>query len=115
MAKTQEEKLVFELKVLAQMFNLYCKKHHQQAGDELCADCSEVYSYAEARSKACRFRENKVFCLNCSTHCYKESMRERIRVIMRYSGPRMLFHHPLVLLQHMLESSKEKKARKQAS
>ena len=29
-------------------------------------------------------------------------MRDKIREIMRYSGPRMLLYHPLLLVKHML-------------
>ncbi|MBQ5862227.1 MAG: nitrous oxide-stimulated promoter family protein, partial [Peptococcaceae bacterium] len=35
--------------------------------------------------------------------------REQIRVVMRYSAPRMLFHHPIMAIQHLIESKKEKK------
>ena len=53
--------------------------------------------------------ENKTFCSNCKTHCYQTQMRERIRQVMRYSGPRMLLHHPVMAVRHVVETVKEKK------
>ena len=52
---------------------------------------------------------NMHVCANCTVHCYKPEMREKIREVMRYSGPRMLFIHPLVVIRHMLETRKEKR------
>ena len=36
-------------------------------------------------------------------------MREKIRAVMRFSGPRMIFHHPLMAICHVIETKKEKK------
>jgi hypothetical protein len=36
-------------------------------------------------------------------------MREKIREVMRFSGPRMLFHHPITAIRHVIESTKEKR------
>ncbi len=36
-------------------------------------------------------------------------MREKIRAIMRFSGPRMMFHHPVAAVRHLIETKKEKK------
>lgn len=108
--KSAEEKRIFEQAVLAKMIGLYCRKNHQ--GKEMCAECKELLEYAQSRSDLCPNIEEKTFCINCSTHCYKPAMREKIRVAMRFSGPRMIFYHPLLALKHMRESSKEKKAQK---
>ena len=43
-----------------------------------------------------------------SVHCYQPQMRGQIRQGMRYSGPRMLFHHPVMAIRHLIESHKEK-------
>ena len=42
-------------------------------------------------------------------HCYKPQMREKIRDVMRFSGPRMIFHHPIAAVRHVIETKKEKK------
>jgi hypothetical protein len=30
-------------------------------------------------------------------------MRETIRIVMRYAGPRMLVYHPILAIQHLLD------------
>lgn len=51
----------------------------------------------------------KTFCSNCRVHCYKPEMREKIREVMRFSGPRMIWYHPMAAISHVLETKKEKK------
>ena len=65
--------------------------------------------YARMRSDKCPFMEQKTFCSNCRVHCYKPQMREEIRNVMKFSGPRMIFHHPLMAVSHVVETRKEKK------
>lgn len=36
-------------------------------------------------------------------------MREKIREVMRFSGPRMIFHHPVAAIRHVIETKKEKR------
>lgn len=103
-----EEKRRREKIIVSQMIYLYCrKKHHCKTA--LCPDCEKIHDYAMARSDTCPFMETKTFCSNCKVHCYKPEMREKIREIMRFSGPRMVFHHPMMAIRHMIESSKEKR------
>lgn len=97
-----------EKTTVSYMIALYCRKNHQTKNG-LCASCEELDSYARERTDKCPFMENKTFCTNCKTHCYQEDMGERIRQVMRFSGPRMLFTHPLEALRHLYETKKEKK------
>ncbi|MGI6019000.1 MAG: nitrous oxide-stimulated promoter family protein [Marvinbryantia sp.] len=96
-----------EKQLVSQMIALYCKKQH--GGKSLCPDCAALDAYARQRSDRCPFMETKTFCSNCKVHCYKPEMREKIRAVMRFSGPRMLFHHPVIAIRHMIETQKEKK------
>ncbi len=64
--------------------------------------------YAEKRVDHCPFMETKTFCSNCKVHCYRKDMRQKIREVMRFSGPRMLFYHPVLAVRHLYESQKEK-------
>lgn len=102
--KSKREK---ENQVIEQMIALYCRKQHK--GNELCPDCSNLTEYARMRNEKCPFMETKTFCSNCRVHCYQPEMRERIRQVMRYSGPRMLLYHPVLAIRHLLESKKEKR------
>ena len=36
-------------------------------------------------------------------------MRERIKTVMCFSGPRMLLYYPLETIRHLIESIKEKR------
>ena len=36
-------------------------------------------------------------------HCYAPAQREQIRAIMRYAGPRMILHHRVAAIRHLLK------------
>ena len=96
-----------EKQLVSQMIALYCKKHH--GGKRLCPQCAALDRYARQRSDRCPFMETKTFCSNCKVHCYRPDMRARIKEVMRFSGPRMIFYHPGMAARHMIESMKEKR------
>jgi hypothetical protein len=95
-----------ERRTVERMIALYCRDHHAPTGG-LCAECSELAQYAAQRIVHCPFDEDKPTCANCLVHCYKPKARERIREVMRYSGPRMLLRHPILALAHMIEGRRE--------
>ena len=96
-----------EKAMVTEMIVLYCRKNHRVKA--LCPDCAALADYARRRSDKCPFMESKTFCSNCKVHCYKPEMREKIRAVMRFSGPRMMFHHPVMAVRHLIETKKEKK------
>lgn len=100
-----EQKRQREKEMVSQMIALYCKKNHKTKNGL----CRELNDYARARSDRCPFMETKTFCANCKVHCYKPQMREKIRDVMRFSGPRMIFHHPAAAMRHVIETKREKK------
>ena len=102
-----QSKRAREKETVSLMIAIYCRKKH--GGKTLCPDCAALDSYARQRSDKCPFMETKTFCSNCKVHCYKPDMREKIREVMRFSGPRMIFHHPVMAIRHVIESKKEKK------
>jgi hypothetical protein len=102
------EKREREKRMVSEMIALYCKKKHHPA-QGLCFACKELETYARQRSDHCPFMETKTFCSNCKVHCYRPEMRNRIREIMRFSGPRMIFYHPVMVLRHVIESKREKR------
>lgn len=103
-----ESKREREKKMVSQMIVLYCRKNHGTK-DTLCPECAALNLYARQRSDKCPFMETKTFCSNCKVHCYKPEMREKIRMVMRFSGPRMIFYHPVAAIRHMIETKKEKR------
>ena len=76
-------------------------------------DCArsveKLRDYAAMRVDKCPFMETKTFCSNCRVHCYKPQMREEIRNVMRFAGPRMLFYHPIMAIRHVITSAKKKR------
>ena len=108
MAKSIADKREREKQVVSLMIGIYCRhKHGQKKG--LCPRCAALRDYAMQRSDKCPFMETKTFCSNCKVHCYKADMREQIRQVMRFAGPRMIFHHPVMAVRHVIESKREKK------
>ena len=108
MGKQAESKRRREKEMVSRMIALYCRKQHHSKGG-LCPECAELADYARQRSDKCPFMETKTFCSNCKVHCYKPEMREKIRAVMRFSGPRMLFSHPAAAIRHMIETRREKR------
>ena len=95
-----------EKQMVSYMIALYCKKNHHTK--ELCSECEELVNYAKARSQRCPFMAEKTFCAHCKVHCYRPEMREKIRKVMRFSGPRMIIYAPKTALWHMLCTIKER-------
>jgi hypothetical protein len=92
-----------EFRTIAAMLRLFCRAHHGARGAALCPGCAELHDYAHRRLERCPFGEAKPSCVNCTVHCYKPHMRERVREIMRWAGPRMLWRHPVLALRHLID------------
>ncbi|HRF84929.1 MAG TPA: nitrous oxide-stimulated promoter family protein [Alloprevotella sp.] len=88
-----------EKKIVRQMITLYCRRREKNVS--LCPACAALFRYACGRLERCPHRHtDKPTCRKCPTHCYRPEMKEKIRVVMRWAGPRMLLIHPLAALRH---------------
>jgi hypothetical protein len=99
-----------EQHTIAVMAGMYCRAHHGPAerdAEGLCVECAELMAYARLKLGCCRYGVQKPTCLNCPTHCYGPHMRERVREVMRYSGPRMLKTHPVLAARHLLDGRRK--------
>ncbi len=94
-----------ESRTVITMIAMYCGKNHPVSG--LCGDCLELKNYALKRLESCPFGEGKTTCAKCPVHCYKPQMREKIRVVMRYAGPRMIYTHPIQTVYHIIDGRRE--------
>ena len=92
-SKIEKEKAIVE-----KMIRLYCR--HKEGNKTLCSDCKEIIDYAHKRLDNCKYGERKTSCKRCPIHCYKPEMKVKIKSIMRYSGPRIFFYHPLITIKH---------------
>ena len=106
-SRIERERLTIEA-----MIRLYCRRRHGTGAAGLCPGCWELLEYASARLRACRFGEGKPACSKCPIHCYKPDMRERVRAVMRWSGPRMLWRHPALAIRHLAASRARGRARR---
>lgn len=88
-----------EKRTVEQMIRLYCR--HKEGHCDLCPSCREVLVYAHERLSKCPYKATKKSCRLCTAHCYRPEMRQRIREVMRYAGPRMLWYHPWSALHHL--------------
>ena len=95
-----------EKATVQRMLKLYCKNHHHSEVG-LCSECQGLSDYAITRLTHCKFGESKPTCGKCTVHCYKPEMRQRIIEVMRYSGPRMLYAHPIAALRHLMDGRKK--------
>lgn len=105
MKKSVEKKRDREKKVITEMVKLYCRKNHKNG--ELCDECNEVLNYSIKRIDNCKFMETKTFCSNCKSPCYSLKMKEKIKQIMKFSGPRMLLYHPILVIYHIISGLKK--------
>ena len=103
-----------ERRTVTIMIVMYCRGIHK--AESLCPDCASLQAYALDRLEKCRFGEDKPAglsravlkptCANCTVHCYATEKRERVRVVMRYAGPRMLLRYPVLALMHLWDGRK---------
>ena len=123
-----------EAQMVSQMIALWCREHHsggcareQAAGGDaparvklgfraitLCPECAELREYAVTRIEHCPRMGTKTFCSACPSHCYRPAMREKIREVMRWSGPRMIFYRPITAIRHAMVTVQSKRAAKRS-
>ena len=104
-----------ERKTVSRMVAIYCRKVHKGDNEELCQSCMKLHEYAMKRLAACPFQEGKTTCGKCHVHCYSGEMKERIRQVMRVSGPLMMWRHPFLAFMHFMDGLRKKASSKRRS
>ncbi|MCE5191268.1 MAG: nitrous oxide-stimulated promoter family protein [Actinomycetia bacterium] len=126
-ARMADEQVRRDTRTLGDFVGIYCAANHaerERAPIEsdaaslgvygrttpvVCAECAEHLRYAEKRRAYCP-KDPKPFCAHCDTHCYKPEERVWQRQMMRYSGPRSVFHgHAIDGIKHALEGRSYRK------
>ena len=92
-----------ELRTVEAMLARYCRGVHGSRGP-LCGYCCALLDYATTRLERCRFGSGKPVCAKCPVHCYQARMRDGIKQVMRYAGPRMLLRHPVLTIRHFIDA-----------
>ena len=109
-----------DIKVLADFISVFCRENHREdakdtflikdarlrqcLGDKdlvLCRACSKLLSHGTAKLLLCPY-DPKPMCKKCQTHCYAPGYREKIREVMRFSGPYLIKRGRLGLMIHYL-------------
>lgn len=97
-----DRRIAREKRTIHTMIEMHCRGRHGMRHG-LCAPCAGLQSYADRRIDRCPWLPNKPTCAACPVHCYKSDRREEARQMMRWSGPRMLWTHPILTLLHYLD------------
>jgi len=103
----KKDRLERERRTIRLMIEIYCRKNHLTESTGLCPACQQLADYALQRIERCPFKTDKPTCAKCPVHCYKPAMREQVRQVMRYAGPRMLIYHPVLAIAHLLDDTRK--------
>jgi len=82
------------------MIRIYCEQKHRSAN--LCEECSALMDYARQRIDRCYFNPDKPHCKECPVHCYSPAMKEKMKEVMRFAGPKMIYRHPVMAIYHLI-------------
>ena len=96
-----------EKRTVGIMVKMYCDNNHNKNG-AICSECNELTEFANERINRCVFQEDKPVCSECQVHCYRQDMREKIKTVMRFAGPQMIFRHPILGIRHLIDKRKFK-------
>ena len=99
-------KITQEKATVRVMIALYCRQKHHTRKNQLCDECNDLLQYAMQRLTMCRFGEQKTTCELCPKHCYRKDYKLKIKEVMRYAGPRMMLHHPIMAVKHLYKNLK---------
>lgn len=97
--------------IVQSMIKMYCRKIHNSQGT-LCKECEALSQYAEKRLLSCMYGEIKPVCKHCPVHCYSPVMREQMRKVMSWAGPRMIFRNPVFAVMHIIDNFTTPKQKK---
>lgn len=109
-----KRRMARERRTLELMIGLFCRKKHAGSGAQPCSSCEELWAYAQRRLDLCVFADEKPTCAACPIHCYRPEMRESVRQVMRWAGPRMLARHPILTILHLWDERRPLSAKAEA-
>lgn len=87
------------------MADIFCRNHHN-SDKRLCGRCEHMVQYVIERVALCPYGDDKPVCGKCTTHCYDGAMREQVREVMSFAGPRMMVLHPVLAIRHCMDAIK---------
>lgn len=105
--KTSDLDIKRDVSVLARFIDIYCKSNHIQAKRSpvrtkgeigeyvngllvaLCPDCRRLLLHGVSKRIICPY-DPKPRCRKCPTYCYYDPYRQKIKMVMRFSGAYLL-------------------------
>jgi hypothetical protein len=93
-------KIEYQILTINKMIALYCKLKH--GNYTLCSECESLFLYANQKLLKCPFGDKKPECRDCKIHCYNAEMRQKMKIVMKFSGPRMIIYHPTDFFKHLI-------------
>ena len=100
------DRITRETESLLKMVEIFCNGHHGFDG-ELCDDCRDLSENAMACVSLCPYGAGKPVCGRCPTNCFPDGNYARIKTVMRYAGPKMLYKHPLLTAIHLFDAMRK--------
>jgi hypothetical protein len=106
-----------DIRTLLRFVAVYCRNHHRDADAQpftfkgmsadtlgvkkalLCPECTRLMKYALTMRLKCP-HDPKPMCKKCDSPCYHGEYRQKIREIMKFSGPYLIKHGRIDLLFH---------------
>ncbi len=79
-----------ERKIVKVMIRIYCK-NLQYSNKQFYDNCLKPFVYTNRTLEYCLYGENKPSCKKCSFYFYKQEMREKVRSVMQFSSPIMIY------------------------
>ena len=117
MALSRKEKK--DIRILIRFVHIFCLEKHRGNSKQpfsppleevdphidgrvwLCESCSELLAYGIRKRFRCPHNP-KPMCKKCEAQCYSRDYRERVREVMKFSGPYLIKRGRLDLLYHYL-------------
>ena len=81
-----------DTRIVKFMIQKYCSYFHNS--ENLCSECDDLLNYSIKHLLECPFAEDKPVCSKCTIHCYSKSYRNKIKEVMRFAGPKMIYEQP---------------------
>ncbi|QOR35411.1 nitrous oxide-stimulated promoter family protein [Clostridium sp. 'deep sea'] len=95
-------KSLTEKQLVSKMIQIYCAKHHHPPND-ICSECLQLLEYCHLKLDSCPLKQAKPSCGRCTIKCYAKDMQEKIKAVMRFSGPRILFYEPIATIHYFIK------------
>ncbi len=119
MNKKKAKKIRKDIRVLADLTEVYCKRKHpdeekapidtkgtlaEYTGElsvTLCSECTKLVLHGSIKRAQCPL-DPKPACKHCPEHCYQPKYRDQVREVMRFSWKYLLKRGRLdLVLKHL--------------